>query len=325
MPDDRTSRLPRTSVLALTLALVGLAGSAGTAAAQAPVVGDYLRVPVFKSWLDAAPNAEDAAGKITIHWFCKPRLEACRDDLARIYNLREQHTRVYVVAYIDGTLKDARKLDPVRGDVGAGGVTYGKPVAAMLSSMGATAADLPMSVVIGIDGKVALVTRGGAPEQLDQRDAKVRAMIGDIHEYVIGASSPAGTVKVGQRFELGIKIELASWLKFDPSRPAVLHLTPPPDVTCDATTVGPERMKVIVGTLETSVKCHAAVKGVYEAKGTIRFNFLGPRGAIGVGDDGVTWKFEVRPDPATTPPKPPKPAGPTVPPARSKPPAGATK
>ena len=319
-------RTPRTSVLplALTLALVGLAGSAGTAAAQEPVVGDYLRVPVFKAWLDASPNAEDAAGKVTIHWFCKPRLEACRDDLARIYNLREQHARVYVVAYIDGTLKDARKLDPVRGDVGAGGVTYGKPVAAMLRSMGVTAADLPMSVVIGIDGKVALVTRGGGPEALDQRDARVRSMIDDIHEYVIGASSPAGTVKVGQRFELGLKIELASWLKFDPSRPAVLTLTPPPDVTCDATRVGPERMKVIVGTLETSVTCHAAVKGVYEAKGTIRFNFLGPRGAIGVGDDGVTWKFEVRPDPAATPPAK-QPAVPAVPPARSKPPAATTK
>jgi hypothetical protein len=315
----------RTLVAPLALALAALGASAGTAAADTPVVGEYWAVPAFKAWLEGGPSAEDASGKITIHWFCKPKLEACRDDLARIYNMREQQSRVYVVAYIDGTLKDARKLDPVRGDVGAGAVTYGKPVAAMMKSMGVGASALPMSIVIGTDGKVALVTTTGDPEALDRRDARIASMVSDIHEYVIGSSSPAGTVKVGQSFELGLKIELASWLRFDPARPALVTLTPPPDVTCSETRLGPDKMKVIAGTLEAKLRCQAAVKGSYEAKGTIRFNFIGPRGAIGVGDDGVKWKFEVRPDPATSPPPKPAPpprTTPTVPPTRSKPSAG---
>jgi hypothetical protein len=305
--------------LALTLAVV-----ASPAAADTPVVGQYWSVPAFKTWLEASPNIDDVAGKVTIHWFCKPKLEACRDDLARIYNMREQQGRVYVIAYINGTLKDAKRLDPVRGDVGAGAVTYGKPVAAMMKSMGIGAATLPMSVVIGIDGKVALVTTTGDPEQLDKRDRLIASMVAGIHEYSLGASSPAGSVKVGQPFDLGLHIELASWLRFDPARPAMLTVTLPPDVTCDATKLGPEKMKFIAGTLEASVKCTAAVKGSYEARGTIRFNFLGPRNAVGVGDDGVRWKFEVRADPAVKPAPPPTPRPPGPKPPAAPAPSGPT-
>ena len=308
------SLCPLVAPLALTLA--ALVAAPSPAAADTPVVGQYWAVPFIKTWLEASPTADDAAGKVTIHWFCRPKLEACRDDLARLYNMREQHTRVYVVAYIDGTLRDAKKLDPVRGDVGAGAVTYGKPVKALWKSIGLAPSAMPMSVVIGTDGKVAMVAMGGAPEQLDARDAKVAELIGGIHEYQLGASSPGGSVKVGQPFELSLHIELASWLRFDPARPAMLSVTLPPDVTCDATHLGPEKMKIVAGTLDATVTCTAAVKGSYEARGAIRFNFLGPKHAVGVGDDGVLWKFEVRPDPATTPatpkPAPPKPAPPTT-------------
>lgn len=278
-------------VAPLALALV----APRRAAADTPVVGQPWVAPVIKTWLSATPSIDDAAGKVTIHWFCKPKLEACRDDLARIYNMREQQTKVYVVAYINGTIKDARKLDPVRGDVGAGAVAYGKPVAALMKSMGVGWSALPMSIVVGTDGKVAMFTADSDPEQLDERDAKIATMLAAIHEYTLGSFAPKSTVKVGQAFELGIKLELASWLHYDPARPAVLTVTPPPDVKCDATTVMPDKMKIVGNSLEATIHCTAAVKGSYEAKGMVRFNFVGPRNGVGLGDDGVKWKFEVRP------------------------------
>ena len=302
--------MPMTVARRLCSLVVPLAvalATATSAAADTPVVGQPWVVPALKSWLEATPNADDAAGKITIHWLCKPKSEACRDDLARIYNMREQQTRVYVVAYINGTAREASKLDPVRGDVGAGAVAYGKPVAELMKSMGIGPSALPMSIVIGTDGKVALVTTTGQPEMLDKRDAKISAMIQGIHEYTLGASSPGGSVRVGQKFELGIKIELASWLKFAPVKPAVLTIQPPPDVTCDSTTIAAEQMKIIAGTLEAYVKCTAAVKGSYQARGEVRFDFVGPKNSVGVGDEWVTWKFEVRPDPAATRPPPARP------------------
>lgn len=298
------ARRPCFLVAPLAVALV--TATATTAAADTPVVGQPWVVPTIKSWLEATPNIDDASGKVTIHWFCKPKLEACRDDLARIFNMREQQTRVYVVAYVNGTAKEAGKLDPVRGDVGAGAVAYGKPVADLMKSMGIGPAALPMSIVIGTDGKVALVTTTGAPEVLDRRDAKIKGMIDAIHEYTLGVSAPGGSVRVGQKFELGIKLELASWLRFAADKPAMLTITPPPDVTCDSTTIGPDKMKIVVGSLEAYVKCTAAVKGSYQARGEIRFNFTGPKNSVGVGDEGVRWKFEVRPDPAAAAPtKPP--------------------
>ncbi len=314
--------------LGLRIAPLALALTALTspAAADTPVVGNYWSVPVIKSWLEASPSADDAAGKVTIHWLCKPKLDACRDDLARIFNMREQSNRVYVVAYINGTIKDAKKLDPVRGDVGAGAVAYGKPVAALMKDMGIGPSALPMAIVIGTDGKVAFVSTTGDPETLDKRDATINALVAAIHEYRLGASSPAGSVKVGQPFELGIQIELASWLRFAPDHPASLTLTPPPDVTCDATKLGPDRMRITGGKLEASVRCTAAVKGSYEARGLVRFDFVGPKRSVGFGDDGVLWKFEVRADPAVTPPKP-TPSTPSTPtaPATPKPSAPTTR
>ncbi len=291
--------------IALTLA------TAAPAAAGIPIVGQPWPQPTLKSWLGAVPSADDAAGKVVIHWFCKPKSDPCRDDLARIFNMREQSNKVYVVAYINGTAKDAGKLDPVRGDVGSGAVAYGKPVAALMKAMGIGPSTLPMAIVVGTDGNVVMVTTTGDPELLDRRDATIATLINGAHEYTLGAFSPKGTVKVGQSFEVGVRIELATWLRFAPDRPAVLTVTPPPDVTCDATRVGPEKMRIVNNTLEASTRCQAAVKGSYEARGMVRFNFVGPRGAVGLGDDGVVWKFEVRADPVVKPaPAPARNAGP---------------
>jgi hypothetical protein len=281
--------------LILFASLAVTAHLASAASADVPVVGQPWQAPKLKSWLEATPSADDAAGKVTVHWFCKPKVEACADDLARIFNMREQKDRFYVVAYIAGTAREAGKLDPVRGDVGAGAVAYGKPVIAMFKSMGIGNATLPMAIVVGPDGNVAMVTTTGDPEQLDRRDAKIASMVSAIHEYTLVTSSPSGTVKVGQAFDLGVKIDLASWLRFAAERPATLTFTPPPDVTCERTKVTADQMKVSGSTIEASVRCTATVKGPYEASGRIQFDFVGPRKSVGLGDQGLRWKFEVRP------------------------------
>lgn len=281
--------------LSVVLAFLALASRAAPAAADIPIVGEPWATPTLKSWLEGSPSPDDQIGKVVVHWFCKPKLEACMDDLARMYNMREQYQRIYVIAYVNGTARDARKLDPVRGDVGAGAVAFGKPVAALMKSMGIGPATMPMSIVIGTDGKVAMVTTTGDPEQLDRRDRKIAELIGGIHEFTLAAFSPRGTVKVGQSFELGVSIELATWLRFTPAQPATMTITPPPDVSCDATKVTGDKLKLVGNKLEAAVRCTAAVKGSYEAQGMIRFNFAGPRGAVGVGDEALRWKFEVRP------------------------------
>lgn len=280
--------------LSAVCVLLALATQAAPAAADIPIVGQPWPAPTLKSWLEGSPSPDDQIGKVVVHWFCKPKLEACLDDLARMYNMREQYQRIYVIAYINGTARDAKKLDPVRGDIGAGAVAFGKPVAALMKSMGIGPATMPMSIVIGTDGKVAMVTTTGDPEQLDRRDRKIAELIAAVHEFTLGTFAPGGTVKVGQSFELGVSIELASWLHFTSDQPATMTITPPPDVTCDATKVSGDKLKLVGNKLEAAVRCTAAVKGNYEAQGMIRFNFAGPRGAVGVGDEALRWKFVVR-------------------------------
>src|SRR4029078_317423 len=89
------------------------------AAAQGlPKAGDALPLGRDASlpkltWTYNAPSDSDAAGKVIIHWFCSPKGKGCADDLARLVTLRE-NGGVYIVAYIDGSMREAKKLDPIR-------------------------------------------------------------------------------------------------------------------------------------------------------------------------------------------------------------------
>src|SRR3954451_10716239 len=111
----------------LALSLLVLVMWTATAAAQGmPKVGDSLTLTSFGDpklqWSYNAPNPNDAAGRVVIHWFCTPKVAACVDDLARIVTLREAGG-VYVIAYINGSQRDAKKLDPIRESEGVGGGT----------------------------------------------------------------------------------------------------------------------------------------------------------------------------------------------------------
>jgi len=264
------------------------------ARAETPVVGQPWLWPTLKDWLEATPSGSDTAGKVVVHWFCRAKVEGCKDDLARIYNLREQGN-VYVIAYVDGSKRDALKLDPVRGDVGAGAVAFGKPVAKLCKALGVSPAKMPMSIIVDVDGKVAAVTYTSDPDQLDLRDATVAKLVERIKIFTVATTGPTAAVKKGESFTLALTTDLAAWLDFDTSVQPELKLTLPPDVTCDAQVLKAAQIKVTGKQLSAAVTCKGTVKGSYEAGGALRFSYRSANKAVGVGEDAVRWKFSIAP------------------------------
>ncbi|MEO8699833.1 MAG: hypothetical protein ABI867_07305 [Kofleriaceae bacterium] len=293
------------------LAPIILLGLAGTALAQPaktptppagpvglPAVGETLAPnggigwPTLE-WMYGEPSMKDAAGKIVIHWFCAPKVAACVDDLARIITLKENSTRMFVIAYINGTKVDAKKLDPIRGSegVGRGTVALGKNVNAVFKRLGVTG---PASIIVDVDGKVALVTTGSTPAELDARDQKAKALATAIKEYVIVTDGPK-TVQANTKFNLTITIKLASWLIYSkkPGTKTDYTVTVAKDIKCDNTVLKGDQLKPTNQTLTATVSC-SGPKGSYEARGVINFGYDTPGGATGMGTDGATWKFEIK-------------------------------
>ncbi|HWO17159.1 MAG TPA: hypothetical protein VNO30_00225 [Kofleriaceae bacterium] len=264
-----------------------------------PAVGETLAPngaaswPQKLDWLYDVPSFKDATGKIVLHWFCSPKVDACAEDLERIVKLKENNARVYVVAYIAGAKGEAKALDPIRETegVGRGTVAYGKNTTALLSRLGTTG---PASVVVGIDGKVAHVTRGGAQSDADARDAKVAALANAIRDFTVTSDGPT-IVKPGDKFRLAMTVKLASWLKYNRSRPADFQLTAPADIKCDNTALRGGQLTITDQTMVAQVTC-SGTKGVYELRGAINFSYDNPvGGGTGLGSEGAVWKFEIKP------------------------------
>ncbi len=267
------------------------------APATLPVVGEQLAVtgtPLWpkQDWLYDVPNPRDAAGKVVVHWFCGPKVKTCVDDLARIVTLKEGG-KVYIVAHIDGTKAQAKKLDPIRESegVGQGTLGFGKGATTLMKQMAITG---PASVVVDVDGKVALVSTGSSPAELDARDKKVTDLIGAIKEYAATVSESPKGVKPGDKFTLSIAIKLSGWLSYSQSSPREFKLTVPPEFKCDATVIKGEQIKIDGANLTASVSC-TAPKGIYEARGDLRFGYTTQTNATGLGTEGGKWKFEVKP------------------------------
>ncbi|HEX3763132.1 MAG TPA: hypothetical protein VHW23_30755 [Kofleriaceae bacterium] len=265
-------------------------------AARLPAVGDALGLQGMPGapkldWLYDVPALGDAAGKVVIHWFCAPRIATCTDDLARIVTLRDTG-KVYIVAYINGSKADARKLDPIRESegVGRGTVAFGRGATRLMKDLGITG---PASIVVDVDGKVQLVTASAAPGDLDARDAKVTAAAAAIKEYLPIHDGPA-TVKAGDKFQLSITIRLASWLKYSTRTPMEFDLTAPSDLKCDATRLRGEQIKVAGQQLTATVTC-SGPRGSYGARGELRFGYDAPGGGAGLGAESAEWKFEIKP------------------------------
>jgi hypothetical protein len=263
--------------------------------ATLPALGETLGINGAASWpkldwLYDVPSANDAAGKVVIHWFCSPKVQACRDDLARLVTLKE-NGRVYVIAYINGTKAQAKKLDPIRESegVGRGTVAFGRGAIKLMKDFGVTG---PASIVVDVTGKVALFTTTSAPADLDARDAKVTAAVSAIKEYVSATDGP-NVAKPGDKFPLTITIKLASWLSYSDKTPKQLQVTVPPDIKCDATTLKGDQIKVADKVLTATVMC-SGPKGTYEARGELRFGYDAPGGGTGIGAESAKWKFELK-------------------------------
>jgi hypothetical protein len=244
-------------------------------AAEMPGVGDPLTLaPDFwpkQKWLYEAPSANDAAGKVIIHWFCTAKVQACTDDLARIVNLRD-NGRVYIVAYLDGYLPLAKKLDPIRlsEGVGKGTVAIGPGVTKLMKLIDVKPG--PTSIVVGVDGRVTMVTVNSDTNALDARDAEVNKEIAAIKDFTTSHDGPI-TAKAGEKFALTYKVV-------------------PKDIKCDATSLRSDKLKIEGREMTATVTC-SAPHGVYQAVGKIRFGYDSPTGAHGLGDDGTKWDIKV--------------------------------
>lgn len=263
--------------------------------AALPAVGELFGITGTGAWpkldwLYDVPAPSDAAGKVVIHWFCAPKVQACTDDLARIVTLKE-NGRVYVIAYINGTKAQAQKLDPIRESegVGRGTVAFGRGATKLMKDLGING---PASIVVDVEGKVQLVTTSASPGDLDARDAKVNASIVAIKEYVSTPDGPK-TAKPGDKFALSIAIKLAGWLKYSDKTPMEFKVTVPPDIKCEATALKRDQMKLADKQLTATVTC-SGPRGIYEARGEIRFGYDAPGGGTGIGAESAKWKFEIK-------------------------------
>ena len=272
---------------------LGLVASSSVASADVPKVGEPFAWPTIRrGWVDDPPNASEAAGRVVIHWFCSVKAAVCRDDLARLVNLRENNSKVYVIAYISDAKnrRSAQRLDPIREEPGTGAVAYGKEVDRLAPSLGLPAGG---TIVVDVDGRAALVGPSTDPDTLDKRDAKVRALADAIREYKLSRSGPS-SVKVGDRFSLEVKVELATWLSYDRKAPFQFVLNAPGTINCTSTKLGINDVRIDGRIVTGAFSCTATKSGNYELTASLRFGFGAATRGTGVGSDSARWKFQAK-------------------------------
>jgi hypothetical protein len=273
------------------LLVLGILATAAAAQGM-PKVGDTLLLAGGAGWPKLqwsynAPSENDAAGRVVVHWFCTPRVAACVDDLARIVTLREAGG-VYIVAYINGSPRDAKKLDPIRESegVGRGTMATGPGVKKLFKQLGI--AKGPASIVVDVDAKVKAVTTSGDINELDSRDTVIKELVDAVKPFTTASKAPT-KAKAGEKMMFSLQVQLASWLTPTKKSKPEFTFQAAKEVKCD-----PVQIVESGKTITASVTC-TAPKGNYQARGEIRFGYDSPNGATGLGNDGATWSFEVTP------------------------------
>jgi hypothetical protein len=66
-----------------------------------------------------------------------------------------------------------------------------------------------------------------------------------------------------------------------------------PDIKCDATLLRGDQIKVADKLLTAAVTC-SGPRGIYEARGELRFGYDAPGGGTGIGAESARWKFELK-------------------------------
>jgi hypothetical protein len=281
--------------LALAAFVLGIASTTAFAQASMPKVGDTLELAPgawgVQSWTFGSPSTTDAAGKVVIHWFCTPKVPACIDDLARIVTLKE-NGGVYIVAYVNGTARDAKKLDPIRESegVGRGTVATGAGVKKLFKGLGI--AKGPQSIIVDVDGKVKAITTSGDINELDARDTIVKTLIEAVKPYTV-TNEGAKTGNPTSKLTFTIRVQLSPWLSFSKKSTPDYTFTGAKEIKCDA---APGKGKATTdGKVLTATVTCTAPKGVYQARGEVRFGYESPSGAQGLGVEAASWKFEIKP------------------------------
>jgi hypothetical protein len=196
----------------------------------------------------------------------------------------------YIVAYIAGSEREAKKLDPIRESegVGKGTVAYGPGVIKLMRQLAVTEG----AIVVDVDGKVRAVTTSGDLNELDARDKVVADLASALKDFTTSHDNPA-KVKAADKFALVFKVQLASWLTFNQKSPAEFVLTVPKDIKCTATTLRGAELAIDGHVMTATATCWGP-KGVYEAQARMRWEDDSPGGAHGTGQDGATYKFEIQ-------------------------------
>jgi len=278
--------------LALCAVVLGIGST--PAAAEAPKVGDTQQLaPVAwpkMLWSYGSPSGNDSAGKVVIHWFCTPKVEACADDLARIVTMRETGN-VYIVAYLNGSQRESKKLDPIRESegVGRGSVATGPGVKKLFKELGIKKG--PFSIVVDPDGKVKMVATSGDLNELDARDAIVKQTADAIRPYTTTNDGPK-TARPTSKLTFVIRVQLSAWNSFSTKTPMQFNLTAANQLVCPTRTLTGDQLKIEGKMLTAAITC-TAPKGMYEARGELRFGYANPSGATGLGAEAADWKFEV--------------------------------
>ena len=241
-------------------------------------------------WVYNAPSSNDAAGRIVVHWFCTPKVMACIEDLARIVTLREAGG-VYIVAYINSSLRDTKKADPIRESegVGRGTVAGGPAVKKLFKQLGI--AKGPASIVVDLEGKVKVVTTSGDINELDSRDTLIKSLVDAVKPFTTTNLAPK-SAKAGEKMIFTFTVQIANWLTYSKKSPMEFTFQAAKEVKCDATSLKGDQLKIDGKTLTATVTC-TAPKGSYQARGDMRFGYDSPNGSTGLGNDGASWKFEV--------------------------------
>ena len=91
-----------------------------------------------------------------------------------------------------------------------------------------------------------------------------------------------------------IRVTLSPWNSFSDKTPGEFTFSGAKEIKCDALSLKGNQLKIEGKTLTASVTC-TAPKGIYQARGDLKFGYVGPGGAQGLGAETATWKFEIKP------------------------------
>ena len=170
------------------------------------------------------------------------RAKTCKADLERVIALREAGG-VYVIAYMNGSQRQAKTLDPIRESegVGHGTVAYGPGVSKLMKLLGTKKG--PYSIVVDVDGKVKAVSTSGDINELDARDTMVKSLVEAVKPFT---TSNEGTqaAKPNEKMTFTYKVQLANWLTFSQKTPMEFTFASSKEVKCDATTLKADKMKI---------------------------------------------------------------------------------